>query len=61
MLIVESIEVSTFSFIGELWRIADHISISVVPTVVVVSTKSFFVINSMNENLVFTSVFFKVR
>lgn len=59
MLIIKGIEISSLTLVWELWRIADHISIIVVPTMIIISLESFLVINSVNKDIVFTSVFLK--
>jgi hypothetical protein len=61
MLVVESVEISTLSLIRELGRIADHVSIVMIPSVIVVSLESFFVVDGMNKHVVFTSVFLEFR
>jgi len=51
MLVVKSIEIRALSLIGESWRIADHVTVSVVPSVIVVVIDSFLVINSVNKDV----------
>lgn len=51
MLVVKSIKIRALSLIGESRRIANHITVSVVPSVIVVVINSFLVINSMNEDV----------
>lgn len=51
--VVESVEISSLSLIWELWRVADHVSVVMVPSVIVVSVYSFFVVDHMNENSFF--------
>jgi hypothetical protein len=59
MFIIEGIEIGTFSFVWELRSIADHISVRVEPSVVVVSlNQSGLVINLMHKDSVFSSVVF---
>lgn len=60
VLVIQSVEVGTFTLVGELWRVDEHVSICVVPTVIIISLNSLLVINSVNEDLVFASVLFKV-
>jgi hypothetical protein len=53
VLIVESIEVATFTLVWELRGIADHVTVGVVPSVVVVRvSNSLLVVESMKENSV---------
>jgi hypothetical protein len=59
--VIKGIEVSTLTLVWELWSIAYHISVGVVPSVIVVSVESFLVINCMNKDIVLTSVFLKFR
>jgi len=56
MIVVKGVEVSSLTLIWEFWGIANHISVVVVPSVVVVSINSLLMINSVNEDVVFTSV-----
>ena len=51
MLVVKSIEIRALSLIGESRRVADHVTVSVVPSVIVVVINSFLVINSVNEDV----------
>jgi len=60
VLVVEGVEVRTFSLVWELGRVTNHIAIGVIPSVVVVSVNSFFAINSVYEYVVFSSSMFKV-
>jgi hypothetical protein len=57
MIVVECIEIRAFSFVWELWRIANHVSVSVVPSVVVVAVNTLFVVDGMNEHVALRSVF----
>lgn len=51
--VVESIEVATFTLVWELGGIADHVTVGVVPSVVVVRvSNSLLVVESMKENSV---------
>lgn len=53
VLIVESVEVATFTLVWELGGIADHVTVGVVPSVVVVRIgDSLLMIESMKENSV---------
>ena len=58
MLVVESVEVTTFTLVWELRGIADHVSVGVIPTVIVVSIDSFFGIDSVNKHLILTATGF---
>ena len=49
--VVESVEVVSFTLVWEFWRVADHVSIRVVPSVIVVSADSLFSVNGMDENV----------
>ena len=51
MLVVKGIEVWAFTLVGELRWVANHISICVVPSVVVVSVNTLLSVNSMDENI----------
>lgn len=61
MLVVKRVEVSTFSLVWEFGSIADHITVVVIPSVIIVSLKSFFLIEGVYEDIVFTSIFLKFR
>ena len=50
--VVESPEVRYLSLVWSLWRVAKHITVSVVPTVVVVLRASIFIVEDMNEAIV---------
>lgn len=52
VLVIESVEISSFTLVWELRRIANHISSIMIPSMIVVSVHTFLVINSMNENIV---------
>ena len=60
MFIIEGIEISTFSLVRSLWRVDEHVSIGVVPSVVVVSIKSFLIVNCVHKHIVLTPVFLKI-
>lgn len=60
VLVIESIEISSFSLIWEFGRIANHISVVMVPSMIIVSLDSFLMVDSMDEDVVFSSVFFKL-
>ncbi len=51
MLVVESLEVRAFAFIGELRGIADKITVSVVPAVIVVDISALLDIYCVNEHV----------
>jgi len=51
VLVVKSIEIRALSLIGESRWVADHVTVSVVPSVIVVVINSFLVINSVNEDV----------
>jgi len=51
--VLESIEVRTFSFIWELWRVADHIAVGSVPSCVeVLVTGTFLGIKNVDKGVV---------
>lgn len=49
--VVKSPEIGTFSLIWELWRVANHISVSVVPAMIVVSDNSSLGIDHVAEDI----------
>jgi hypothetical protein len=51
MFIVEGVEVSALALVGELWRIANHVTIGVVPAVVVVAINALLVVNGVHEDV----------
>ena len=51
MLVVESVEVGAFALVGELRAVADKITVSVVPPVVVVDINTFLDIYCVNEHV----------
>ncbi len=55
-LVVKWIEVSSLSLVGELRGVTEHISVRVVPSVVVVPLQAYFIIDLVNEDTVLTSV-----
>ena len=59
MFVVKRVEVSALSLVGVSRGVTEHISIGVVPSVVIVPVKSLFVIYSVNENLVLPLVLLK--
>ena len=61
VLVIEIVEITTLSLVGELRGVSDHISVGVVPSMIVISINSFFMINGMNKYFVFTSTLFKLR
>ena len=48
--VVQSVEIGSLSLVWELWRVADQVSVVVVPSVIVVSVNSLFVVEHMDEN-----------
>ena len=61
MLVVECIEVSALTLVWELRRIADHVSVGMVPPVVVVPLNSLFVVYRMNKHVVLAAVLLELR
>jgi hypothetical protein len=57
MLVIESIEVRALSLVRELWRIANHVSVCVVPSVIVVAINAFLIVDCVNEYITLRSVF----
>jgi len=51
VLVIESIEVRAFTLVWEGRRIADHVTVGMVPSMIIVVINSFLVINSMNEDV----------
>ena len=51
--IIESPEITSFTLVWSFWRIANHVSTLMVPSVVIVSSYSFFIVHHMNVNIVF--------
>ena len=49
--IVQGVEISSLSLVWELWRVADHVTVIVVPSVVVVSVNSQLVVEHVDENI----------
>ena len=56
VLVVESIEVRALSLVWEFGRIANHVSVGVVPSVVVVAINSFLVVNGVNKHVALRSM-----
>jgi hypothetical protein len=50
--IVESVEIVTLTLVWTSWGIADHITVGVVPSMIVVSIGSFLVVEHVNKNVV---------
>lgn len=48
--VVKGVEIGSLSLVWELWRIADHIAVVVVPSVIVVSVNSQLVVEHVDEN-----------
>ena len=57
--VVKGVEIGSFSLIWELWGIADHIAVVVVPSVIVVSVNSQLVVEHVDENSLFFWSFLK--
>ena len=51
-LVVKSPEIISFTLIWSLWRIANHISTLMVPSVVVVSSNGFLIVHHMNVDII---------
>lgn len=49
--IVQGVEISSLSLVWELWRVADHVTVIVVPSVIVVSVNSQLVVEHVDENI----------
>lgn len=49
--IVQGVEISSLSLVWELWRVADHVTVIVVPSVIVVSVNSQLVVEHVDENV----------
>jgi hypothetical protein len=52
MLVIKCIEVSALAFVWEFGWVADHISVSMVPAMIVVPVYSFLVVNCMHKNII---------
>jgi len=50
--VVESIEIISFTLVWSFWRIADHVSTLMVPSMVVVSSNGFLIVQHMNVDIV---------
>jgi hypothetical protein len=60
LFIIKWVEIAAFSFIRKFGGVADHISIRMIPPMVIVSLKSLFVINLVNKHSILSSVLFKI-
>lgn len=60
LLIIEWVEVGSLSLVGELWRVAQEVSVEVVPSVIKVSVHSELVVDFVNEDVVLSLVLFKI-
>jgi len=56
-LVVECVEVVSFTLVWALGRVADHVSVVVGPTVVVVAGDSLLVVELVNEHVLFLGAF----
>ena len=60
VLVVESVKVSTFALVGELWRVADEVTSLVSPSVPVVTVCTLLVVNRVDEDVAVLMGVFKL-
>ena len=60
VLIVQGIEVSSFALVWQLGGVDEHVTIGMVPSMIIISLNSLLIINLVNKYVILSSVLFKL-